>query len=231
MKILHWFIMVCALTLILPNAATAQGTDKTDKKDAKKPKKDDEKPKKNEPKSKKDDEKPKKGGDDKPKTAEKPSEKGKAKVVANVETDYSGLTREEKNTMTVCPQHGKRMSLSDNYRANASDYHESDGYPFARQLNYRRACDHCTKAMTREEKIAKKKTQLHKGEATFERCPLHNESLIISENYHALDYEKYPSADTPNAKAYKFKTYCPTCSKLHDKAAKAKEKEKAKEGK
>ena len=144
----------------------------------------------------------------------------KAKVAANTGNDYSGLTREEKNTMTVCPEHGKRMSLSDNYRANASDAHESGGHPFAKQLNYRRACTACTKAMVKEEQAAKKKQNPKAGQPTFDKCVVHNKTLFISEDYHAISYEKFPDENTPNAKQYKFKTYCKACTKALEKEQK-----------
>ncbi|MDX1904693.1 MAG: hypothetical protein SFU27_11085 [Thermonemataceae bacterium] len=65
------------------------------------------------------------------------------------ENSLNNLTRQQKDTMTVCPLHKKIMPMSDNYRANAADIHEkTDKYPFAYHLNYRRYCKTCTKTFT-----------------------------------------------------------------------------------
>ncbi len=219
MKIIKYLVVAASLLLLLPNTAEAQKDKNGDKKETTK-----KEPKAaKEPKTASKEPKPEKGGGDKPKT-EKTAKAG-PKVVSNTGTDYTGLSREEKNTMTKCPMHGKKMSLSDNYRSNASDYHESEGYPFARQLNYRRACSHCTKAMIKEEKAAKKLKNKNAGEATFERCEIHNQTLYISDNYHAIDYERYPDENSPHAKQYKYKTHCAACTKAYDRANKSKEKD------
>lgn len=157
-----------------------------------------------------------------------------ATKAANEEAKLAGInemSREEKNTMVVCPVHRKRMSLSDNYRANASDFSLSEGHPFAKQLNYRRCCDKCTKVMIKEEREAlKAQKQKDKG-ATFQRCELHNVPLQLSGDYSATSYEKFPDTETPHAKQYKFKTYCKTCTKMHEQKNKAPKTEKSKKSK
>lgn len=140
------------------------------------------------------------------------------KTIVKTTANYTEMSREEKNGIDVCPLHGKKMPLSDNYRANASDFAVSDGYPFARQLCYRRCCDKCTKAMTKEEEAAKKLKNKHGGEPTFERCALHNQTLFISDQHNTMDYEKNPKEGIPHAKQYRFKTFCPTCTKQYEKA-------------
>ncbi len=121
------------------------------------------------------------------------------------------MTREEKNTMSQCPWHNKAMSLSDNYRENASDYTTCYGYPFAYQLNYRRYCKVCTKIMAKESGgpmpvISK---------ATFERCSAHNSPLKGNPDRDVVNYEKNPSSSTPHAKQYFFKNYCKICTKVY----------------
>lgn len=207
MKILQLLLLLAVFFVAMPNDAIAQKKNNKQKTSA---------PSNNKKSTDK-------SGDKKTPKAEK--------VAETTGNDYSGLTREEKNTMTVCPEHGKRMSLSDNYRANASDAHESGGHPFAKQLNYRRACTACTKAMIKEEKEAKKKQNPNAGKATFERCIVHNQTLYISQEYSAMNYEKFPDENTPNAQQYKFKTYCKSCTKALDKVQKADDKEKSKEKK
>jgi hypothetical protein len=155
------------------------------------------------------------------KTTTKPKTKKElaAQKSANEEAKLAGInemSREEKNTMVVCPLHRSRMSLSDNYRANASDFSLSEGHPFAKQLNYRRCCDKCTKVMIKEERMAQKAQKQKDKGATFQRCEIHNVSLELSGDYSATSYEKFPDSETPHAKQYKFKTYCKTCSKIHD---------------
>ncbi len=153
---------------------------------------------------------------------------------ANEEAKLAGInemSREEKNTLVVCPVHRKRMSLSDNYRANASDFSLSEGHPFAKQLNYRRCCDKCTKVMIKEEREAlKAQKQKDKG-ATFQRCEVHNVPLELSGDYSATSYEKFPDTEMPHAKQYKFKTYCKTCTKLHEQKNKAPKANKSKKSK
>lgn len=124
----------------------------------------------------------------------------------------SKMTREEKNTMMECPLHGrgKEMPMSDNYRANASDYTTCYEYPFAYQLNYRRYCKICTKIMAKE--AGEDAPVISKS--TFERCGMHNASLKGNPDYTGSGYEKHPSPETPHAQQYKFKNYCPICTKV-----------------
>jgi len=124
----------------------------------------------------------------------------------------SKMSREEKNTITECPLHNqtKEMPLSDNYRANASDYTTSYEYPFAYQLNYRRYCRVCTKIMSKDS--GQKMPVIPKG--TFQRCPAHNASLKGNPDYNNIIYERNPSANTPHARQYSFKYYCKTCTKI-----------------
>ena len=154
--------------------------------------------------------------------AEKPTKEKKAKAAkdgnasATIVAQVSGLNREEKNTMTRCPIHSKHMSLSDNYRANASDYTLGDEYPFAYQLNYRRYCNKCTRVMSKEAQFFEAQDRsANGGKATFERCGLHNKSLVGNPDFDKIDYEKNPSADMPHAKQYLFKNYCKVCSKVY----------------
>lgn len=124
----------------------------------------------------------------------------------------SKMSREEKNTITECPLHNKskEMPLSDNYRANASDYTTCYEYPFAYQLNYRRFCRTCTKVMSKDS--GQKMPVIPKG--TFQRCPVHNSPLKGNPDYNNIIYERNPSSNTPHAKQYSFKYYCNTCSKI-----------------
>lgn len=139
------------------------------------------------------------------------------KILAKLET----MTREEKNTMTTCPMHGLHMELSDNYRANASDYRQSAEYPFAYQLNYRRHCKKCTQALEAEDKAIAKADRRDANEPTFERCTAHNETMFVNGEHRPIDFEKEPSSETPFAQAYGFKYYCKTCNKLHKAAQKS----------
>lgn len=137
---------------------------------------------------------------------------------AAIIVQLSGMTREEKNTMSRCPLHKKHMSLSDNYRADASDFRQADDYPFAYQLNYRRYCNNCTKALDKEVKTfeAEEKAANKDNAATFERCGIHNAPLLHNSDYDKVDYEKNPQTDMPHAKQYLFKTYCKTCTKIYN---------------
>lgn len=140
----------------------------------------------------------------------------KGNSMAAIIVQVSGMTREEKNTMSNCPLHSKRMTLSDNYRADASDYTPGDEYPFAYQLNYRRYCTVCTRVMSKEAKmIAIEDENINKGKGTFERCGLHNSPLKGNTLQDKVDYEKNPSADMPHAKQYLFKNYCTVCTKIY----------------
>lgn len=124
----------------------------------------------------------------------------------------SKMSREEKNTMVQCPLHFKGdMPMSDNYRANASDYTTCYEYPFAYQLNYRRFCKICTKIMSKESGDAAPVIT----KATFERCGVHNNGLKGNPDYDNVHYEKKPAADTPHAKQYLFKNYCTICTKIY----------------
>lgn len=135
---------------------------------------------------------------------------------AAISVQLSGMTREEKNTMSRCPLHNKHMGLSDNYRADASDYTPGDDYPFAYQLNYRRYCTVCTKVMEKEAKAFEAEDRaVNEGKATFERCPVHNVSLKGNPDQDKVDYEKNPSPDSPHAKQYLFKNYCKICTKVY----------------
>ena len=116
------------------------------------------------------------------------------------------------------------MPLSDNYRANASDFSESEGHPFAKQLNYRRYCPKCTNVLIKEERAARKREQEMRCNETFGRCGIHNVQLTCNPDYSPMDYEKFPNQEFPSAQQYKFKYQCKTCTKLHEKAQKDKEK-------
>ncbi|BDS15298.1 hypothetical protein [Aureispira anguillae] len=141
----------------------------------------------------------------------------KRNSAAAIAVQLSSMTREEKNTMAHCPLHNKHMSLSDNYRADASDFRQSDDYPFAYQLNYRRYCHVCTKVLDKEVKAfdAEEKAANNADGATFERCPVHNAALLKNSDYSKIDYEKSPQTEIPHAKQYLFKNYCKTCTKIY----------------
>lgn len=154
-------------------------------------------------------------------TTEKPKKEEKVKVAKNgnsaagIAVQVSGLSREEKNTMASCPVHNKHMGLSDNYRADASDYTPGDHYPFAYQLNYRRYCLPCTKVMSKEAHVEDTGGKASANKATFERCALHNSELKGNGDYDKVSYEKNPSADMPHAKQYLYKNYCTICTKVY----------------
>lgn len=154
------------------------------------------------------------GKDDKSKT-QPTSAKSNTGVSEKVLANLESMSREEKNTMTTCPMHGQHMDLSDNYRANASDYRESGNYPFAYQLNYRRYCKKCTQALEAEDKAIAKADRRDADEPTFERCTRHNETMFINGEHRPMQYETSPSEETPFAQAYGFKYYCKTCNKIH----------------
>lgn len=158
----------------------------------------------------------------KAKDGNKEAKPQKVKVAKNgnsaaaITVQLSGMTREEKNTMSRCPLHNRHMSLSDNYRADASDYTPGDDYPFAYQLNYRRYCPVCTKVMEKEAKTFEEEDKAaNEGLQSFERCPVHNSPLKGNPEQDKVDYEKNPSSDMPHAKQYLFKYYCKTCTKVY----------------
>lgn len=168
---------------------------------------------------------PKATGKTDPKANGKTDSKATAKANADARlASINGLSRDEKNTMTKCPLHGSHMPLSDNYRANASDFSESEGHPFAKQLNYRRYCPKCTNVLIKEERAARKREQEMRCSETFGRCGIHNVQLTCNPDYSPMDYEKVPNQEFPSAQQYKFKYQCKTCTKLHEKAQKDKEK-------
>lgn len=135
---------------------------------------------------------------------------------AAIKMQLSSKTREEKNTMDRCPLHNRRLPLSDNYRADASDYTPGDNYPFAYQLNYRRYCPVCTRIMDKEAKAEEKEAKEQmKGEATFGRCPLHNVQLKGNPDYDSKNFEAQPDERMPHARQYRFKNYCKVCTKIH----------------
>ena len=129
----------------------------------------------------------------------------------------ANLSREEKNTMAKCPLHNKKMKLSDNYRANASDFRRSDDYPFAYQLNYRRYCPVCTKTLNKEEKFFTKQERSRGGKATMERCAIHNQFMKTNPEFSSVNSvsDRKREQDIINAKQYKSRYYCKTCSKIH----------------
>jgi uncharacterized Zn finger protein (UPF0148 family) len=142
------------------------------------------------------------------------------------------LSREEKNTMTTCPLHSKRMNLSENYRANASDFRQSEDYPFAYQLNYRRFCPICTKTLSKEEARFNKQDRSVGGKATFERCEVHNEYMKTNAEFSSVNStsDRNREKDIIHAKQYRGRLYCKSCSKIYsirakDKAAEEKEDE------
>ena len=133
--------------------------------------------------------------------------------VATIVAQISEMDREEKNTLSRCPLHSKHMSLSDNYRADESDYTSGDHYPFAYQLNYRRYCQACTRVMEKESKI---KPLSVVGEVPMQvTCEVHNSPLLINSNIDKVDYEHNPAADMPHAKQYLLKKYCKVCTKIY----------------
>lgn len=126
----------------------------------------------------------------------------------------SKLSREEKNTMTTCPLHNtsQEMPLSDNYRANASDYTTCYEYPFAYQLNYRRYCRVCTRIMSKESNT--QMPRIARSSSTYQRCEVHNTNLKGNPDYDRIQYERKPAGNTPHARQYLFRYYCKTCTKI-----------------
>lgn len=143
----------------------------------------------------------------------------------------ANLSREEKNTMAKCPLHSKKMKLSDNYRANASDYRQSEDYPFAYQLNYRRYCKVCTKTLNKEEKFFSKQERSQGGKATMERCIVHNQFMKTNPEFSSVNStgDSDREQDVRNAKQYKGRYYCKTCSKIYSIRYKQQKKEEKKE--
>jgi hypothetical protein len=177
---------------------------------------------------------PKKGGNEEPaktnpknqppKNTDPKSQDNKDARLANL----GKLSRDEKNTMTRCPLHGNHMPLSEEYRANASDFSESEEHPFAKQLNYRRYCSKCTGVMVKEEKEARKLEKEFRCKETFARCEIHNVPIICNPDFNPNDTELRPDKDFPHAKQYKSKGQCKTCSKLYTKQFGEEEKEEKK---
>jgi len=126
----------------------------------------------------------------------------------------SKLSREEKNTMASCPLHNtsREMPLSDNYRANASDYTTCYEYPFAYQLNYRRYCKVCTRIMSKESNT--QLPRISRSSATFQRCEVHNTPLKGNPDYSRVQYEREPAGGSPHARQYLYKYFCKTCTKV-----------------
>lgn len=126
----------------------------------------------------------------------------------------SKLSREEKNTIASCPLHNtnREMPLSDNYRANASDYTTCYEYPFAYQLNYRRYCKVCTRIMAKDSET--QIPRISRSSATFQRCEVHNTPLKGNPDYDRIQYERDPVAATPHARQYLYKYFCKTCTKI-----------------
>lgn len=147
---------------------------------------------------------------------EKPVSMPKANKKAAIMAAIGSMSREDKNTMTKCPVHSKNMPLSDNYRADASDFRRCDDYPFAHQLNYRRYCNACTKILAKEVTSEENKNKVKGDEGTFDRCELHNKTLYTNSRFDSGNYEKAPNLEeTPHAKQYKFRKYCKVCTKVH----------------
>ena len=158
-------------------------------------------------------EKPKKPA--KPSKAELRAADQTKKATTLDEEELDKLSREEKNTMTRCPLHNKHMNLSDNYRANASDFQQSQNYPFAYQLQYRRYCTSCTKLLTVEYNRYQRENRRNADKPTFERCEPHSEGLFVNGDYEPTGYMDKPNVGIPHAKQYKNKFYCKTCTKLY----------------
>lgn len=126
----------------------------------------------------------------------------------------SKLSREEKNTIASCPLHNtnREMPLSDNYRANASDYTTCYEYPFAYQLNYRRYCKVCTRIMSKDSDT--QMPRISRSSATFQRCEVHNTPLKGNPDYNRVQYERDPVTTSPHARQYLYKYFCKTCTKI-----------------
>jgi hypothetical protein len=151
-----------------------------------------------------------------------PKEK-KVKIAKNgnsaaaIAASISGMNRSEKNSMTKCPLHNKHMGLSDNYRADASDYTSGDDYPFAYELNYRRYCNSCTRVMEKESKniLEVDKVSHRRDKHVLEHCKVHDSPLKLNSDQDKVDYEHTPSPDMPHAKQYMFREYCKVCTKVY----------------
>lgn len=109
------------------------------------------------------------------------------------------------------------MSLSDNYRANASDFRQSADYPFAYQLNYRRYCKICTRILTKEVKSFAKQESSRGNRATMDRCDIHNEFMKTNPEFSSVNSvsDSDRANAMPNAKQYRGRLYCKTCSKVY----------------
>lgn len=138
-------------------------------------------------------------------------------VASWAQPDLENLSREEKNTMRKCPLHKKKMKLSDNYRANASDFRRSEDYPFAYQLNYRRYCSVCTKLLTKEEKQFAAEERARGNKASMQRCTVHNKFMKTNPEFSSVKSIKNEKRDEDiiNAKQYMGRFYCRVCSKVY----------------
>jgi len=128
----------------------------------------------------------------------------------------SGMTREDKNSLSTCPLHNKSMKLSDNYRADGSKFEPGDNYPFAYQLNYRRYCPVCTRVMSKEGADVVQEEAAEKTKGGVLKCKVHKKKLQSNPAYNPDDYETNPNkTEMPHARQYRFARYCKICSKVY----------------
>jgi hypothetical protein len=120
--------------------------------------------------------------------------------------------------MSQCPLHKKHMSLSDNFLSTATNQENTADFPFAYQLHYRRYCPICTNIMekdTKDRALAAKKAG---DKATSEKCVVHSIPLYTNPDYDSVNAikDKDRRKTAINAKQYKGRVYCKTCSKVLD---------------
>lgn len=130
----------------------------------------------------------------------------------------AALSRDEKNAMKQCPLHKKHMSLSDNFLSTATDEENTQNYPFAYQLHYRRHCPVCTKIMDKAAKSSANAAKKAGNKPTNEKCTVHNQPLYTNPEYNSVSAvkDKDRRKTAVNAKQYKGRVYCKTCSKVLD---------------
>ena len=184
---------------------------------------------------------PKKDKPQKTKTV-KPSKKNTTSATT---ARVSGMTRDDKNDLTHCPVTGKRMSLSDNYKANGQDISGTDEFPMAYQLGYRRYCKVCTRKLKKEQKkgtfsletggtetstsgsTSSSTTTTNSTSQNDEKhCQVYDTVLLKNPKFDPNKEVSEINPETPNAKQYCKQKYCKTCTKIYNIQAKTNEETK-----
>lgn len=127
------------------------------------------------------------------------------------------LSVEQRAQMKTCPVHGKHMSLNRDYKANADTVRQLADYPFAKQFNFRRYCNKCTRVLHKEVKRFEREVRRDNksSSGSFERCVVHNEQMKPNPDFSAVNSvrDEDTSKKYPNAQQYRHRLYCTLCTK------------------